>query len=145
MSVDLHIQIVDPSRQTARALFTLGATPLAVEGLQALVNRWLKTFLTPKGSHPWRRTEGTEFYQLIGGNVASLRGTEALVIEAVDDTSDQVMAQDRAEPTRPASERLQHAGLVRFVEVPPASIEFWVSIRSVSGEEAYAVLPYARG
>lgn len=138
MSSDLHIALRDPSRQRLRALFTLGATPREVQGLQALVNRWLKTFLTPKGSHPWRRDEGTEFYRLIGGSVATLRGCEALVVEAVDDANDQVLAQDRAEPTRPAAERLQHAGLVRFVEVPPSGVEFWVALRSVAGEAAYA-------
>lgn len=140
---DLHIQLRDPSRQTVRALLTFGDLPREVDGVQSLVNRWLKTFLTPRGSHPWRRTEGTEFYQLVGGNVASLRGSEALVLEAIDDANDQVFAQDRAEPTRPARERLQHAGLLRFVEVPPSGIEFWVTIQPLEGDPQYVVLPYA--
>lgn len=144
MSLDIHIQLRDPSQQTVRGLFTFGPSgPIAIEGMQKLVNRWLKVFLTPRGSHPWRRSEGTEFYQLIGGNVESLRGSEALVIEAIDDANEQVVSQDRAEPTRPATERLQSAALLRFVEVPPAGIEFWVEFHALSGDVARIVLPYA--
>lgn len=144
MSQDIHIQLRDPSRQTVRGLFTFGPSgPIAVEGMQKLVNRWLKVFLTPRGSHPWRRSEGTEFYQLLGGSVESLRGSEALVIEAIDDANEQVSSQDRAEITRPATERLQSAALLRFVEVPPDGIEFWVELRAVSGDVARLVFPYA--
>lgn len=144
MSRDIHIQLRDPSRQSVRALFTFGPNgPQSVEGMTKLVNRWLKTFLTPKNSHPTRPGGGTEFYLLVGGNVESLRGCEALVIEAIDDTNDQVQAQDRLELTRPAEERLQSAALTQFVEIPPDGIEFWVALRAISGDTAALVIPYA--
>lgn len=144
MALDLHIELRDPSRQRPRAVFTFGPTgPKAIEGLQKLVNRWFKTFLTPKGSHPVRRTEGTEFYKLIGGSVADLRSTEPYVLEAIEDANDQVFAQDRADLTRPSEERLQSAALSQFVELPPDGIEFWVTLRSLSGDTAQIIMPYS--
>jgi len=144
MSVDLHIQLRDPSRQRPRAVFTLDPNNAqAVEGLQKLVNRWLKLFLTKKGSHPVRRTEGTIFSNLVGGNIASLRGTEVYIIEAIDDANDQILALDRQNLTAPPEERLGSAALAQFVEVPPAGIEFWVTLRNLSGDTAQVILPYA--
>jgi hypothetical protein len=80
MSKDLHIRLIDPSAQTARALFTLGDAPVAVEGVQKLASRWLKLFMTPKGSHPTRKEEGTLFPSLISGNVADLASVEGDVM-----------------------------------------------------------------
>lgn len=144
MSVDLHIQLKDPSRQRPRAVFTLDTTnPQIVEGLQKLINRWLKLFLTKKGSHPVRRTEGTIFSNLVGGNIADLRGTEVYVIEAIEDANDQIFVYDRLNVTAPAEERLGSAALAQFVEIPPSGIEFWVTLRNAAGDSAQVVLPYA--
>jgi hypothetical protein len=145
MSRDLHIQLIDPSLQTARALFTLGPAPIDVDGVQKLANRWLKLFMTPKGSHPYRKEEGTLFPSLVSGNVADLASVEGDVLEAIDDATDQLRASDRRAPTRPPNERILTVTLVQFVELPPAGIEFWVELTNVARERLPLLLPYAPG
>lgn len=143
MSRDLHIQLIDPSAQTARALFTFGTTPLAVSGAQKLANRWLKVFMTRKGSHPTRHDEGTIFPGLVSGNVADLAAAEADILEAVDDATDQVRAQDRLNPTRPANERLISATVTQFVAVSATGVEFWVTLVNAARERIPVLIPYA--
>jgi hypothetical protein len=51
--VDIHFQPVPASEVTGNKVFTFGfVSALKVSGLQALVNRWVKTFMTPLGSDP---------------------------------------------------------------------------------------------
>lgn len=145
MSKDLYIRLIDPSAQTARALFTLGDAPVAVEGVQKLASRWLKLFMTPKGSHPTRKEEGTLFPSLISGNVADLASVEGDVLEAIDDATEQLRASDRRSPTRPANERVLTVVLAQFVELPPAGVEFWVELTNVARERIPLLLPYAPG
>lgn len=143
MTQDLYIQVVDPKEQTPRALFTFGLQPSVVEGIRKLVARWLLIFMTPKGSHPLRKTEGTIFPRLLGGNVADLPSVEADILESIEDATDQLRASDRQNSTRPSSERIKTAALVQFVELPPSGVEFWVEITSMSGERMALPIPYA--
>lgn len=145
MSRDLHIQLIDPSAQTARSLFTFGTTPVAVQGVQKLADRWLKTFMTRKGSHPTRKDEGTAFADLIAGNVADLASVEADILDAIEDATEQMRASDRRAPTRPANERILSAALAQFVELPPAGVEFWVELTNVARERLPVLIPYAPG
>lgn len=145
MIVDLHIQLIDPSAQTPSKLFTLGPEPRTVEGPQKLANRWLKLFLTRKGSHPSRREEGTEFVNLIGGNFADLPSVEADVLDAIDDATEQLRTADRAAPYRPANERILSSSLVQFVQLPPSGVEFWVALTNVARERITVLIPYALG
>ena len=145
MSQDLHIQLIDPSAQTARALFTFGTSPVGVEGVQKLANRWLKIFMTRKGSHPVRKDEGTDFPSLVGGNFSDLPALEADVLEAIDDATEQLRTSDRRAPTRPANERILSASLVQFVELHPAGAEFWVELTNVARERLPVLIPYAPG
>jgi hypothetical protein len=142
---DLHIQLIDPSRQTVRALFTFGPTPVAVEGVQKLADRWLKVFMTRKGSHPTRKAEGTIFPSLVGGNFSDLAAVEADVLEAIDDATDQLRDSDRRAPTRPPNECILSASLSQFVELPPSGAEFWVELTNVARERIPVLIPYAPG
>lgn len=141
---DLHIQLIDPSSQGYRRLFTFGFdTPIAVTGPQKLANRWLKVFLTPKGSSPIRRDEGSTFPSLFRSN-ADLNGAEAEILEAIDDTSEQIKAADRLSD-RPTNERLLNASLRQFVQVPPSGLEFWVELTNLAREQLLVLIPYAPG
>lgn len=145
MSYDVGLQLLDPGAQTTRALLTFGPTPRLVRGPQKVLTRWLKILLTPKGSHPVRRSEGTGFALLVRRPLAELRGAEALVAEYVEDAADQVRAFDRAEPQRPADERLAAAAVLRFVETSPTSVDVWVELVTADGQRLRSVLPYASG
>jgi hypothetical protein len=140
---DLHIQLVDPSEQTFGANFSFGvANPILVTGFQALVNRWMKIFMTPKGSHPVRRTEGTEFPYLLGSNVTDIPSLEATVAEYIDDATQQVQAVDRMSPNLTNDQRLRAAALLQFNAVDASSIEFWVELTNQANQRMRVLIPY---
>lgn len=141
---DLHIQLLDPSEQTYGSNFTFNLeNPILVTGFQSLANRWLKTFMTPKGSHPIRRTEGTEFAYLIGSNIDDPQSLQTTVAEYIDDATEQVRAVDLASPWLSSEERLQNATLVQFNVVAVDSIEFWVELTNLAGQRMRVLIPYA--
>ena len=140
---DIHIQLLDPSEQTYGANFGFGlASPILVTGFQALVNRWLKIFMTPKGSHPVRRLEGTEFPFLIGSNVADVGSLQAVIAEHMDDATEQVQVVDRASAWLTNDQRLRSAALIQFNVVGPSAIEFWIELTNQSGRRLQILIPY---
>lgn len=140
---DLHIQLVDPSEQTFGANFSFGiANPILVTGFQSLVNRWMKIFMTPKGSHPVRKTEGTEFPYLFGANVTDISTLEMTVAEYIDDAVQQVQAIDRAAPNLTPEQRLRSASLLQFNAVNASSIEFWVQLTNQANQRMRVLIPY---
>lgn len=140
---DLHIQLVDPAEQTYGANFSFGLNaPIQVTGFQALVNRWLKIFMTPKGSHPVRRQEGTEFPYLIGSNIADIPSLQATIAEYIDDATQQVQTVDRASPLLTSNQRLRSATLRQFNAIGASSIEFWVELNNEAGQRMQVLIPY---
>lgn len=140
---DLHIQLIDPAQQTTGANFSFGlASPILVTGFQSLVNRWMKIFMTPKGSQPIRLLEGTDFAYLIGSNVSDLGSLEAVVAEYLDDATQQVQAVDRVSRTLTNDQRLRSAALIQFNAVPPSGIEFWVELTNQAGQRLRVLIPY---
>lgn len=143
MSRDLHIQIIDPTEQTWRAIFTFGrSAPLAVSGAQKLLNRWVKVFMTPVGSHPVRRNEGTRFSALLRANVDFDR-VQPDILEAVDDATEQLRSADRQVPSRPPNEAIRSATVTRFNLLGASGVEFWVEIANMAGERIRVLIPYA--
>lgn len=147
--MDILLRLIDPevipSKPNKHQVLTFGPTPLIVSGPQAMLMRWLKFFLTPNGSHPLRRNEGTGFYGLIRSDNSSLDRLQSVLGQEVELAAEQVRQNDRANFQRPANERLRTAAITQFVQLPPAGAEFWVSLSSVSGETIEALLPYASG
>lgn len=131
---DIHFQPVPADQVYGYKCFEFGfAAPYKVRGLRALVNRWVKTFMTPRGSNFSRPNEGTSFPNLVGANYSlhesSVRDS---VIIAVEEANSQVMEQDLVNYP-PADERLLNAELLNFIEAP-AGIEIWVRITNVAGD-----------
>lgn len=63
MGFDLHFQIIEPELQPTLGNFSFQLNnSLRVKGKYKVANLWLKIFLTPKNSHPIKRTQGTEFF-----------------------------------------------------------------------------------
>lgn len=131
---DIHFQPVAKADVHGFKCFTFGfAAALKVQGPQALVNRWAKTYLTPKGSDPLDLTSGTAFASIIGGNTTKLtQDLYDLATISLQDANEQVMAQD-IEGLFPDNESLAMATISNFVETADG-IELWVEIQTVSGE-----------
>jgi len=134
---DIHFQPVEASAVRGYKTFTFGfKAALKVDGPQALVNRWVKTFMTPKGSDPLDSTIGTTFAEMIGANITQITDElKDVAMLAVIDANEQVKNQD-VEGLFPDNERLLSATLYDFVQSVDG-IELWVEIKTVSG----AVLP----
>ena len=140
---DLHIQLLDPSQQTYGSNFSFGLTaPIKVTGFQSLINRWMKTFMTPRGSHPIRRKEGTDFAYLVGSNVRDVGSLEATVAEYMDDATEQVQAVDQVSPWLTQDQRLRGATLKQFNLVGSSGIEFWVELTNQAGQRLQVLIPY---
>jgi hypothetical protein len=134
MNYDIHYQPIPKSDVKGFKVFTFGfRAALKVRGPQALVNRWVKTFMTPKGSDPLDNTAGTNFAEMIGSNVTKI--TEELKdvsILSIMDANEQVKKQD-IEGLFSDDSRLMSATLLDFVQTEDG-IEFWVEIKTMSGD-----------
>jgi len=134
MTYDVHFQPVPQKDVYGYKTFTFGfKAALKVEGPQALVNRWAKTFMTPKGSDPLDKKAGTNFARMVGTNVTKI--TEELkdvTILAIDDANNQVKKQD-IEGLFPDNERLLSATLMDFVQTSDG-IQLWVEIKNMAGD-----------
>jgi hypothetical protein len=133
MAYDIHFQPVPEGEVYGLKTFTFGFTAaLKVQGLQSLVNRWAKTFMTPKGSDLLYPERGTDFADLAGSNV-SLRSPELrdVVIISIEDANDQVREQDLDGGYDP-SESLLTASLEGFkLNTAGDGLEVWVKITNM--------------
>lgn len=141
---DLHIQLIDPSEQYAGSYFTYGKTPRSVEGIQKLANQWLMLFLTPKGSHPWRRLEGTNFPYLLGGNVTDIDTVQTAVLEYIADATTQLRAMQAKQIRLPERERLLSVELLQFTQIDALSFDIWVQVENMAREKLSTLIPYAK-
>ena len=129
---DIHFQQVPQADVAGYKLFTFGFTAsLKIQGPQALVNRWLKTFFTPKGSDLLSPSTGTLLASCIGGNVTG--DLEDLVATAIDDTSEQVKVQDLL-GEYPTNECLKSATLIQYTSPTSDSFEVWIRLKNQAGE-----------
>jgi hypothetical protein len=135
--MDIHYQPVPVADVSGTKIFTFGFTSaLKVEGLQFLVNRWVRVFMTPRGSDPLEPEFGTDFGSLVGTNVPkSAKGSIIdIVAMAIDDASEQVQAQDTKAGYN-ESESLDQANLLRFSPTSSGDgFEAWVEIKNKAGE-----------
>jgi hypothetical protein len=134
MAYDIHFQPVDPPDVQGYKVFTFGFTSaLKVQGPQSLVNRWVKTFLTPRGSDLLDKKAGTDFASLVGANISKVTTElQDLATLSIIDASEQVKVQD-LEGLYPADSCLMSAVLLDFVQAGD-SIELWVEIKTMSGD-----------
>ncbi len=130
---DIHFQPVPEGEAFGYRCFEFGfKAALKVKGPQALVNRWVKTLMTPLGSDPLRPEYGTTFSNLLAANISSMNtDMRDLVVIAVEEANEQVKEQD-LRGYFSDDERLQSAELMDFLEVP-AGFQVWVRIKNVAG------------
>ncbi len=131
---DIHFQPVPAGSVFGLKCFEFGfKSALKVKGPQSLVNRWVKTLMTPLGSDPMAPSEGTSFSNLLGANVGGISvNLEDLVAIAFDEASTQVREQDLS-GFFPDNETLQSAELMQFQEAADGFV-VWVLIKNVAGD-----------
>ena len=135
--MDIHYQPVEADQVRGTKVFTFAyKSALKVEGLQALVNRWVRVLMTPKGSDPVEPTFGTAFGDLVGSNIPKSARTDVIdiVSMAIDDASEQVQLQDR-NGSYPEEESLSSATISRFTSNTAGDgFEVWVTIKNRADE-----------
>lgn len=134
--MDIHFQPVPSDDARTNKVFTFGfVSSLKVQGLQALVNRWIKTFMTPLGSDVLHKDRGTTFAALLGLNVSlNNPDVEDDVVLSIDATNAQIEEQDDA-GYYPDSEMLGYAKLVTMVYDPlTSSLNVWIEMSNKNGE-----------
>jgi len=131
---DMHFQPVPADEVRGYKCFEFGyQSALKVRGPQALVNRWVKTLMTPLGSDPLYPSEGTSFGNLVGANVGSVNvNLQDLINIAFQEANEQVREQD-LEGYFSDDERLQSAELMEFEETADGFV-VWVLIKNVAGD-----------
>ncbi len=135
MAFDIHIQPIPENTTHGYRVFTFGfKAALVITGYQFLINRWMKTFFTPKGSELLHPGDGTTLALLIGGNVGSQEDARDLAIRAVEETNEQVKAQD-AEGGFSAEESLDSAVITRMEPYSGGGISIWVTITNLAGKQ----------
>lgn len=106
MTYDLHIEGVPPDEVRGSRCFTFGnyRSPLGVQGIQKLVDRYLKCLCTPKGTDLGDLNYGTALMQLLAGNVDN-RSVRQIATTAIRDAEEQIRALD-VNSGYPETERL---------------------------------------
>jgi hypothetical protein len=134
--MDIHFQPVSADDARINKVFTFGfVSSLKVQGLQALVNRWIKTFMTPLGSDPLHKDRGTTFAALLGLNVSlNNPDVEDAVVLSIDSTNVQIEEQDEA-GYYPDSEMLGYAKLTHMsYDALTSSLSIWIDMSNKNGE-----------
>jgi len=140
MAWDVHFQPIPENTTHGYRAFTFGfRAALVVTGFQFLINRWLKTFFTPKGSELLHIGDGTTLALLVGGNVGSQEAIRDLAIRAVEETNEQVRAQDSAGGFT-AEESLSSAVITRMEPYSGGGISVWVTITNLAGKQLEVLL-----
>ena len=131
---DIYFKPVSTTEYNSGMGFEFGyKAVLKVCGPPALVNRWVKTFMTLKGSDPLDQEYGTGFSNLIGSNISKASMDLADVVSvAIGEANTQVYDQD-LKGFFPTNERLQAATLTGFQQVADG-ISVWVTITNMANE-----------
>lgn len=131
---DIYFQPVPAANVYGYRTFEFGyRAALKACGPPALVNRWVKTFMTLRGSDPLDQTYGTGFSNLIGANISSATVDLLDVVSlAITDANTQVRDQD-LKGLYNDDERLANAVLTDF-RTSADGIEVWVTITNAAGQ-----------
>lgn len=140
---DFYFQSKDPDTLEGFKFFTTGfKRTLAVRGPWKLTLRWMRLFMTPKGSDPLRLDYGTDFTKLIGSNIISTQDLRDVILLAIDDCNSQLEQIQRESSIQPDSDEVfKSAVLTKFELVNKDRFDAWVTISNVEGTEIVAPLP----
>jgi hypothetical protein len=141
---DLHFDLVDPMMQSLEGNFAIDPRrPTGISGPQKVVNRFMKTFLTTKGSDPLHRNAGTDFPSLLDGNINNPSDVEPDVITYIEDVVEQMREIDQESKWLTADEKIETAVLTQFNATGSNTFEIYITITTVSGARVGVLLPFA--
>lgn len=128
---DIHVQPVVASN--TKCFGFAYQTALKVRGPQALVNRWIRTLLTPLGSDPLYPKAGTPLGHVfsVSSNITTV-DIQDTVHMSVFDANAQVQEQD-IQGSYAEDECLASAVVTRMVNTADG-LEVWIRIDTVSGD-----------
>jgi len=139
MPFDIHIEGVANPQGSRAVTFGDYSGAVGVSGVQLMVNRFLKCFLTPKGSDIGDLDYGTSLAAALGGNVDA-RFAEQLAATAVSEAEDKLREYDISEDFEPDA-RLAKAQLQSIVlAVGNSQIDIYVRLYSASGAVVDALM-----
>lgn len=141
MSYDIHLEgVQDSLRKTDVLTFGNYEKPLAVRGIHKMAARFLKCFLTPKGTDPSDPDYGTTLMASFNASISS-SDLHALATQSVQEVQDKLEEYD-SEYLLDDDERLFSSELKNIiVDEENQGVELWVSIRSVDGTVALFSFP----
>ena len=139
---DMHVETLPVSEQLQSAYFTtFGETPIGIKGAQMLINLWIKHLLTPRGSDYTDLSYGSVFPSLIGSTVSVADAKDVLIL-AISQTNDYIFEMQALDATLTASERLESATLITYIEDPSGpGFEAYVELKNQAGEIAVVPVP----
>lgn len=124
---------------TERKPFGFGyAQAVKVTGVSRVAQRFLKYLLTPLGSDPSGDIPGTEFSDLVGGNLADEIETATMVQLAVARAAEQL-----ASAPAMSAPNLAAASVVRTV-VTSTGLDVYLRLTTTEGDTAQLIVPVAR-
>lgn len=140
---DIHFML-DPAAEQigagGRVYTFLYARALGVKGPQKLVNRWVKCFLTEKGSDLLNPSYGTGFPALLGSNVSRQQDFTDAVAVAMADCNTQITAYDTLN-LPPLDERLSAALLTSVSARSDDGYDVYITIKNQAGSTTGIIIP----
>lgn len=139
---DIHVEGVPPDEVVAQRCFTFGnyRRVLAVQGVQKMVNRFARCFMTPVGSDLSDATYGTTLAALFLGNI-SADDLSNVAAQAVADSEQKIREYD-SQNGAPDSERLASA-TIDDIQVDPsgAGVTVIVTLKNAAGTSVQTAIP----
>lgn len=138
---DIYYALLTEEQQTTGKLFSfVFQSAVGVRGPQKMMNRWLKCFMTTKGTDPTDLDYGTGFNALFFSNVSQIKDIQDMVSVYIDDCTTQIKAFDRKYAIAP-DERLQSAVLENILPDGEDGVVIRVVLRNQSGAAFPLELP----
>jgi hypothetical protein len=138
---DFFFTGVPEDELTGFKFFTRGFDrTLSVRGATKLINIWMKTFLTPKGSDPTNLERGTDFSGLFGANITNVSDVRDVVLLSIDDCNKQIFTMQRTS-LPPDDETLKTAVLTSMDKKAADRIDVYVTISNVKNKEIVILVP----
>lgn len=140
---DIYFQVLSALEQQTTFKFVTFGTPstIGVKGFPQLINKWLKCFLTPKGSDATDLNYGTVFPTLIGSNVA-LSDVRDIADLSVQQCNTQLFSMQASDVTLTPSARLSNAKIVNYVAKPELpGFDLYIEIKNQAQELLILNLP----
>lgn len=131
------------SREPAKLFFELGRTPVAIQGIQKLVQQVIRVLLTSQGRDLFDPRLGGSFLSQVGRNISSSRTGSIMTDLAlgISRTQTQIVEAQTIDTAIPASERLVSLSVIdALVDQKAAAIFVVIKVVSAAGQNAVADL-----